>query len=365
MARQKRTFLVDPVSFGVFQVNKFNVKRNIIIMGELHDKETCKQSDRKDARFLYLNEFIPMYHNYIGKDKMLDIFLETSYVLPGMASAKDVSDYYDEFVRKKTIGLRYLRETFNRCTPKYDTSLLSHFKCPKNTRVHLCDVRLSDDPNMSSSDDSNEYACLLRQISELISDPPSSSFQLREFYEFIERFCYKKDSPQYHATIYRGIMQNMKLQRQLDNVRSARLRSYLVAWSKKTYNNKLRKLKNMFKKTKKFAGELKPLPWGFFPVSSKCLDAMNSLLRPLLDMTSTYMDLYLMARVFRVFADGTQPENVIIYAGQWHVDRYVELLEKIGTKTIIEPQKTGHFFKNNSCVDITDYMKILQRKKKS
>ncbi len=82
-------------------------------------------------------------------------------------------------------------------------------------------------------------------------------------------------------------------------------------------------------------------------------------------MMSTYMDLYLMARVFRVFADGTQPENVIIYAGQGHTDRYVEFLEKIGAKTIIAPQKTGQFFPNTSCVDITEYRKILQRKKKN
>lgn len=49
----------------------------------------------------------------------------------------------------------------------------------------------------------------------------------------------------------------------------------------------------------------------------------------LLDFIVIIMDLYTLGRIFRSFKDGTQPENIIIFAGDEHIDTYVSFIEDI------------------------------------
>lgn len=47
---------------------------------------------------------------------------------------------------------------------------------------------------------------------------------------------------------------------------------------------------------------------------------------------SRLMDIYLLARMFRKFSDGSEPKNIIIYVGHAHAERYYNFLKEAGFK---------------------------------
>ena len=43
------------------------------------------------------------------------------------------------------------------------------------------------------------------------------------------------------------------------------------------------------------------------------------------------MDIYLISRIFRSFDKGSyKSSNIIIYAGNYHIDYYINIIEKLG-----------------------------------
>lgn len=54
-----------------------------------------------------------------------------------------------------------------------------------------------------------------------------------------------------------------------------------------------------------------------------------------------FMDIYTLGRMFRKFKDGTEPENIVIYAGDKHIRNYSQFIEaKLGVISIFKQPKT-------------------------
>nr|QBK88937.1 MAG: hypothetical protein LCMiAC02_00300 [Mimivirus LCMiAC02] len=63
-----------------------------------------------------------------------------------------------------------------------------------------------------------------------------------------------------------------------------------------------------------------------------------------------YMDLYIMGRIFREFRDGTYPKNIMVFAGDAHIDNYVKFIKNMEGTTVLH-SKSGRF-ELNKCADI-------------
>jgi hypothetical protein len=85
-----------------------------------------------------------------------------------------------------------------------------------------------------------------------------------------------------------------------------------------------------------------------------------------LDISSYYMDLYLILRLFRTYIKSTeykysdQAKNIIIYAGAWHINRYKDILYELSCVIKYE-SKTK--YDNYGCVNISDLKQPLFKDK--
>lgn len=82
---------------------------------------------------------------------------------------------------------------------------------------------------------------------------------------------------------------------------------------------------------------------------------MQDFCRKLTSITSFTMDSYMLGRVFRKFQDGTEPENIIIAAGNAHVRRYRDFLKQSGLfDTVFEAAVPDYKLTPEfQCIDIT------------
>jgi hypothetical protein len=48
-------------------------------------------------------------------------------------------------------------------------------------------------------------------------------------------------------------------------------------------------------------------------------EAIKTMLHHVVEPYTAIMDIYMLARMFKIFKDGTTPENIIVYAGAEHV----------------------------------------------
>lgn len=357
---KKGTILLEgPVSVGVYHLRVNGVLKEIIIMGERHRLENCPM-ELEHVRMINLGEFLKWYHHRIGMKKTLDIFLESAHVASEKAlqkSSKTIAeDAKSDYWR---FGLGYLRKRLNVCAPKFDKSVVPYFKCPRNVHVHLCDTRLFHEVNKEYSEEC--AGCLYYQliwVSEIFfyNEYPLVSYRLLDIYQYLERFLFNKESIQYHTNITREIMEDMKIDKQIENIPSKRVQAIVKKWATKQYKNALNKIKRRFLKIKKnHLHELKPLPLGIKTVSEKCQNAFAEFDTCIIDLTSVFMDVYLMARALRTFQDGTTPENIIIYVGNWHAENYFQLMDMLKAKKILNPLRKTEDFTNTSCVDITSF----------
>lgn len=333
-----KTYLVDPTTMGVFQFQK----KTILVLGEVHGLKNCPM-DRKDTRFLHWKDFIPWYHQCIGTDRVLDIFSESFYSVPKHMGVWNTLRRLHYNYSTRDYGLGHLRKTLDRCTPKYDLPLLTNFQCPDNIRVHLCDTRFFYAFNSRSPKQCS--LCLFQRLCQLSShmleeEPPYASYKLWEISQFIQEFLTDHTSPLYYENLHPQLMGALKIQKQLDHIPSPPVRRVLQEWGGSLRAKKLRQFRKGFEKFQKtYQDQLRPLPGGFFPVEPPCARAFQEALgNPLLDVLSYYMDMYLMARVFRVFADGTTPEHCIVYVGAYHADLCYKLMNKLRARAILRPR---------------------------
>lgn len=355
-----KTILVDPVTIGVFTIGR----KEIIIMGEQHGLQNCDMNN-KNTRYLTLQDFFQWYHESIGENKTLDIFLESGYV-----SSKNVglwntlrSLYYDS--RTRDYGIAYMRRSFSRCSPKFDSILTPYLKCPKNTRVHLCDPRYFYEFDTRSRKVC--HLCIFRQLFSIVrGGVPGASYKLFEICEYLDKFLFDPESLQYYETLHLQLMEVLKINKQLKNIRSPSVRKCIVEWSETIRQKNLSSLRKKFLAWKKeHQNDLHPLPRGFYPCKVKCSDDFAAFRTDLHDALIVYMDVYTMSRIFRKFSDGTQPDNCVVYVGAYHAMNYYELMKKLHAKTILKPKlyANGRYPRRNifveSCVDISSFYRTI------
>lgn len=358
-----KTLLVDPTTIGIF---KF-AKKQIIIMGEIHGQNNCPK-DKKNTRYINVKEFIPWYHDCIGREKTLDIFLEAGYSISKTRGFWNtlLKIYYNKINGNWNYGLMYLRNNLDICAPKNDKRLASYFKCPQNTRVHLCDVRFFYEFDTSST--KMCYPCIFKKLwilAFVYYKTPAASYKLLEIYEYLETFLFDTKSVSYHGNLHKKLRNILKINKQLRNIPSRSVRQHIEKWSENHRQKSLYRLKKQFLLIKKkYRNELVPFPQGFFPVSVDCGVEFEIARELLMDVLIVYMDEYTMARVFRVFADGTQPENIIVYVGAHHATLYYKLMNMIRAKKVLAPSANSDSLDNDSCVDITKFYNSCEKEKK-
>jgi len=355
-----KTLLVGPVSVGIF---KF-ANKQIIIMGEFHRKDDCPV-DRKNTRYITLKEFIPWYHDCIGNEKIVDIFLESGYsISKNIGWWNTLRKIYYNNVNTWNYGLGYLRNNLDICSRKNDKSLACYFKCPQNTRVHTCDIRFFYEYDTHST--KMCYPCVFKLLWDIqdYETSPTASYKLLEMYEYLEKFLFDKKSFIYHEHLNKKFLKVFKINKQLRNIRSQSVRNKIKKWGENTTRTNLKQFKQQFLLYKKlYRKELVPFPQGFFPVSDECLQAFVEVQFWLMYVLSVYMDMYTMARIFRVFADGTQPENIIVYVGVEHAERYYTFMNMVRAKKILAPI-TPDYHQSRSCVDITSFYDLCEKQRR-
>jgi hypothetical protein len=87
----------------------------------------------------------------------------------------------------------------------------------------------------------------------------------------------------------------------------------------------------------------------------KAWNTLVGLMVILLDTGVCFMDLYAMARLFRVFSDGTSPRRVIFDVGEDHANNYRRLLDQLGFERISEGKQV-----DDQCLRVNTFNSLVQ-----
>lgn len=366
---KKNIILQDPTTFSVFDITINKIPRRIVVIGEIHDIITCKAiHDKNKNQPIILSDFIKKYHESIGKDKILDIFSESFYIgekklgwLPSFYYLVSKTTSLDD-----TKSLPFIRKRLDACSPKYN---FSFYECPENLRVHLCDVRFIKQMDYSLKKD-NPQECIVNKLFKIgISyiypeKVPKVSSAICDLTTFVRKFLFDNRSEEYHVKISEYIIKETKIYKQIENIPSQMVRKKLTKWSHKYYDKHITNARKKFLEFEKIYGKEIRSCYTTEYVSNSCTKAfLQEISLPILHVISVFMDMYLIARLFRNFADDTYVADSIVYVGEYHAKNYRELMKNIGAKEIFHKSSIKHN-SYHSCVDITKFYNTYMEKKK-
>lgn len=358
--------LRDPTSFAVYDLRVGGVRREIIIIGEVHDIVDCHRTDGGVS----LADFIKDYHESIGRRRVLDIYSESFYV--GDRKLGWLPTLYYLFYRAATMddarALSYIRKRLDACSPKFN---FSFYKCPENVRVHLCDVRFTKEMGYSALVHTREECAVAKLfrvgLSYIHQDKiPRAASALRRLIAFVQEFLFDQDSPAYHDRLTKHILLRTKVLKQIRGIRSPGVRDKLTEWSHKNYEESILFARKEWRRFQKHHGKVLDAQPALAVISDSCLAAfVESVSLPILYVISVFMDMYLTARLLRRFADGTHATNAVVYVGEYHAKQYRQLMRTLGAKRVYYKTSMRADGGYTSCVDITGfYEKFISLKKK-
>ena len=87
--------------------------------------------------------------------------------------------------------------------------------------------------------------------------------------------------------------------------------------------------------------------------SPESVQMMQDLTLKALQLLGTLMDAYILPRMFRSFQEGPQPRYIVSYAGQFHIDNQVQVLQSMGFQKAVEERTSDKRGTNFQCVDTT------------
>lgn len=340
--------LTDIISLSYYQLNKIK----IYIFGEYHyPTDKCSISNNKMNVF----DFIKL--NIENIPKFIDIFTETAYI------TKEMKNTSSKVLKINSSPLVKFENEFKQCL-----SQQSEINKCLNIRFHNTDIRLPITKRLpfipyihnlmfhmdqeinknnfpfspSARENSNNFIKYLNAYNKALLDPKNS--------EEISNYTNAKSLPsllKMYINLYNDVL-NGKFNKQLLKV-NPHIRDVLEKYMNEKFNeldfyyinfNNIRKFMNTLSIT-------------IFPTKFQAKE-LNKYTKYNILAESIFMDVYLMARVFRTFDKkeyqySESPKNIIIYVGYKHSENYREILHKLKFKELFKTKaKYGEF-----CIDIS------------
>ena len=324
--RPKR--LLGPISITNLYSTKYN--KNIWFFGDVHIKAArCNVSKYEIIKFADLVKK-ELDRN---QNKLIDIFIETKYITEEgefIISSEEQSSYLGEIIQQ-----------FENCL-QLDKTACAH----KNARFHYVDIRQKQDKpsmlfdflsvivlNLSSPDNLDEAYENYRELIKLFD------YSLNAVYDVINNFNFM------------NYIKQSKIVKQIENIDD---------------KDVVEKLFNHISKLIIEAEVTKDKIKLIFNKIVKDMDTQNTnydyefykLNKKIFYINSELVDMYMIARMFRKFKElpgkiNIPAHNIIVYAGDAHVQRCVNfLVNNLGFK-VLEEEYSNKEMSNFQCVDIS------------
>lgn len=358
-----RIYVQDPISVSYFILPTRHGDIKILLFGEWHKRKTqCFVQDREDSRIMSLPIFLRLYQSRFA-DTMLDLFVESTLPVPSKLPAKNKN------TQKKPswdYGLGYLRQHLDRCAPKFFTQNLSKtYECPHNLRVHLCDIRqISIYPFTGYSKKQRDVRpfALLAKYFDYSHVKASNIKDFPSFLKFWDATLNNPSSDHYIDKIFDMSMTYLKIVKQIDHIRSKRMRKILIDWGTYEWVKLLGVVRDKWKKVVERYESRTMLTRIRQAFSGSVMTAVvTPFLNSTIDLNTILMDMYVMGRILRTFSDGTTINHAIVYTGEFHSFHYRAILRLLGAQEIFTSSaeqddvvyNTQLLKSKPSCVDVS------------
>lgn len=334
--------LINVLSLNYFTSEKYN--KRIYIFGEQHTtNNTCSVKNTVTSNvYDFINKNIKF------SDKFIDIFIELAYV---------PKNYFKNNKYKKKENLD---STLRKFEDKYKNCLYLKRNCQyPNVRFHYTDVRLTDflenksfyinlSENIIGLYYNIEYGDLLYYQSTLLNlrELLNNNIYKKERNKFLK--CMNSNNVDNVIKYLSEIYKHTKIDKQQEKIKDDHVKSVLMEYLRSFISNI--KFDFIGKNIQKI---INSLPYKKKP-DIKQLNEFNKLRAEQEDLDVPFMDIYLMARVFRKFKqikyqNSKEPENIIIYVGDYHAQNYSNILKTLNFKNEFSISRVD----NNNCIDIS------------
>ena len=315
-------FIIGPVSLTEFLATDGSSK-HIYCFGDYHhhDSSSCPSDDMQNP--IYINDFL-RNTILINSDKIIDLFLEIAFI-NRESPIKGENIHGDNFITG-------IENEFKGCF-EIDKSNCTF----PNLRAHYSDIRISAYFNPLT--DLSTYLTMYEGIidSGELSKAEILSQLLLEIRKIRNTLTFPLD-----INFILGIP---KIKRQLDNIPNLDIKHKLLNFiqSKLPIIN-IEDLDDIFNGV---TSDLR-LNIVYFKSMKFKIKVVNLHLK-LIEFEAKLMDLYLLARIFRQFSDGTECNNIIIYTGRVHTKLYNEFFALLGFKLV------NSSFSDYQCLNISSF----------
>ena len=354
-------YVQDPISVSYFILPTMNGDMKVLVFGELHKKKTkCLVQDE----ILEFPLFLQLYQSMFPRS-VFDLFTESTLPIPSRLPASRKKKPNTEW----DYGLGFLRYYLNRCAPKFikDRDSIT-YQCPDNLRVHLCDIRQFFVYPLQGMSKKRRDDRPFRLLQEYFENSQVRSDNIKDIRYFIRYWGSTLNDPasrHFIDDIFAMSMTHLKILKQIDHIRSQRIRQILMEWGVEEWSHLLQMVREKWARMKTafesrtFVSRVRQRFVGV-PKSGKFITAyVAPFLSATIDLNTVLMDMYLMGRMLRTFADGSVVRNAILYTGEYHSHHYRTILRLLGSTevfTSVPPDLPYDVTRLNalpSCVDIT------------
>ena len=336
----KNFYISGLLTFAVYKSDKLN--KIIYLLGEQHDyKDICdiKENDiieHYDADKLFfalLNDSIRGKNNGIYKNK-LDIFFEDVYdpIKIKFVDKNEIKEYITSF-SKITKNSIYDKN----CYPSYLKNKEKNYEiCVYDpyVRFHHADLRHLDD----------SFIKYINTIYLLYLAGDKDNIETNLFSQFIANR--KNYDTQYVSDLYTSSKFMNKINKQIDNINNEHgVKDLLI--------NEIKKMKENCEKLVN-SGELS--------YTNILKMFIRDKLKIIIDKINLFyddiMDIYLLSRIFRSFdinkESSYKSSNIIIYTGNYHIQKYLEILKKLDFQEKYNFNSSNDLGKQ-ACLKINDF----------
>lgn len=390
--------IIGPISFHIFQIKD----RIIYLLGDHHvgwdndcyqTYEDCQKDDRCCDSTTLINKMI----EYCGEQKKyVDVYLEINYlskeirdmVIKKRDKIDRIKQEYNKIFAKSSNELRReMASSFNLYGGKFpDKGPLYQFtkenleclrkknKCAEYSRFHSIDLRgmalfdyLYNRYLLIGGIISNHLILIVKKHNQTIQDE-SKKYIYDVFSDGDKLYNIRKTV---RATMKRLGMKGfnlndaeitelkrrlferneLKIRKQIENITDVDIRKKL----EEKYNSYL----NDTELLKKLLGQLKELQIiddkkDIIERIKEANKYINDIIRNLIILGAELMDVYLLARMFRKYSDGSQAERIVVFAGDEHVKVYRDFLTSLNKGESYYPQKKKDGGENK-CIHVDNY----------
>ena len=302
--------------------------KKIYLFGEFHFSGLkCKQQGIKVSDFIVKNiELNPRF---------IDLFLEIPLI---HKTSKDIK-VYTSSVEDELNNITYLLQ---KCL-RLDKKICNY----PNLRVHYTDVRNIIHYESELPFINKLNIAMLKYFYALVNKNEDDKLSSQHIFYSLKKFQPKevkeykklKTPDDFKDYFYKNLF-TTKLKKQLDNIEDTAIRTTIKTWFLEAINRNKTNLISWDKLVRNF--------------SETDSEKMAKILVPFIHMLVPYMDLYLSARMFRKFSEikyynSKEAINIIVYAGNDHINNYVDLL----TNYLNFKHEYNYKSDENFCMDLS------------